>query len=62
MEAYLTLILFGGFLALLILGAPITVSLAGAAMAAYFILDKPLKGVSSLPSDDGTSSIIEWRL
>lgn len=40
MEQYLTLILFGGFLIMLILGAPITVSLAGAAMAAYLILDK----------------------
>lgn len=40
MEAYLTLILFGGFLFMLVLGAPITVSLAGAAMAAYVILDK----------------------
>jgi C4-dicarboxylate transporter, DctM subunit len=39
-EANLTLILFGGFLALLLLGAPITVSLGGAAMAAYLILDK----------------------
>ncbi|EAS40856.1 TRAP transporter large permease [Photobacterium profundum] len=40
MEAYLTLILFGGFLLLLLLGAPITVSLAGASMAAYLLLDK----------------------
>ncbi len=41
MEDYLTLILFGGFLVMLILGAPpITVSLAGASMAAYLILDK----------------------
>ncbi|MGF1698562.1 TRAP transporter large permease [Vibrio lamellibrachiae] len=40
MEAYLTLILFGGFLFLLIIGAPITVSLAGASMAAYLLLDK----------------------
>jgi C4-dicarboxylate transporter DctM subunit len=40
MEANLTLILFGSFLVLLLLGAPITVSLAGAAMAAYLILDK----------------------
>ncbi|EGU49774.1 TRAP-T family transporter large inner membrane subunit DctM [Vibrio nigripulchritudo ATCC 27043] len=40
MEAYLTLILFGSFLVLLILGAPITVSLAGASMAAYLLLDK----------------------
>lgn len=34
MDEYLTLILFGGFLVMLILGAPITVSLAGASMAA----------------------------
>ncbi|OEF25527.1 TRAP transporter large permease [Vibrio rumoiensis] len=40
MDEYLTLILFGGFLIMLILGAPITVSLAGASMAAYMILDK----------------------
>ncbi|HBV77825.1 MULTISPECIES: TRAP transporter large permease [Vibrio] len=40
MDEYLTLILFGGFLVMLILGAPITVSLAGASMAAYMILDK----------------------
>lgn len=40
MEAYLTLILFGGFFILLVLGAPITVSLAGASMAAFLILDK----------------------
>ncbi|MBY5947751.1 TRAP transporter large permease [Photobacterium rosenbergii] len=40
MEGYLTLILFGGFLVMLILGAPITVSLAGASMAAYLVLDK----------------------
>jgi hypothetical protein len=40
MEAYVTEILFGGFLALMLLGAPITVSLAGAAMAAFLILGK----------------------
>jgi C4-dicarboxylate transporter DctM subunit len=40
MEAYLSLILFGGFLVLLLLGAPITISLAGASMAAYLLLDK----------------------
>ncbi|MGO3798803.1 MAG: TRAP transporter large permease [Vibrio casei] len=40
MDEYLTLILFGGFLVMLILGAPITVSLAGASMVAYMILDK----------------------
>ncbi|WP_133407379.1 TRAP transporter large permease [Parashewanella tropica] len=40
MEAYLTLILFGGFILMLILGAPITVSLAGAAMVSYLVLDK----------------------
>jgi C4-dicarboxylate transporter, DctM subunit len=40
MEAYLTLILFGGFIFMLLLGAPITVSLAGASMAAYLLLDK----------------------
>jgi len=40
MEAYLSLILFGGFLVLLLLGAPIVISLAGASMAAYLLLDK----------------------
>lgn len=40
METYVTEILFGGFLALMLLGAPITVSLAGAAMAAFLILEK----------------------
>jgi C4-dicarboxylate transporter DctM subunit len=40
MEAYLSLLLFGGFLVLLLLGAPITISLAGASMAAYLLLDK----------------------
>lgn len=40
MESNLVLILFGGFFALLLLGAPITVSLAGAAMVAYLVLDQ----------------------
>lgn len=40
MEQYLTLILFGSFIFMLLLGAPITVSLAGAAMASYLVLDK----------------------
>lgn len=40
MEMYLPEILFGGFLLLLLLGAPITVALGGAAMAAYMVLDK----------------------
>jgi C4-dicarboxylate transporter DctM subunit len=40
MDAYLPEILFGGFLLLLLLGAPITVALGGAAMAAYVVLDK----------------------
>jgi C4-dicarboxylate transporter DctM subunit len=40
MEENLVLILFGGFIVLLLIGAPITVSLAGAAMAAYLILDE----------------------
>ena len=40
MEMYLPEILFGGFLLLLLLGAPITVALGGAAMAAYVVLDK----------------------
>lgn len=37
---YLPEILFGGFMLLLLLGAPITVALGGAAMAAYLVLDK----------------------
>ena len=40
MEMYVAEILFGGFLLLLLLGAPITVALGGAAMAAYVVLDK----------------------
>lgn len=40
MDAYVTELLFGGFLLLLILGAPITVALGGAGMAAYVVLDK----------------------
>jgi C4-dicarboxylate transporter DctM subunit len=40
MEAYVVEILFGGFFALLLLGAPITVSLAGAAMVAFLVLGK----------------------
>ena len=40
MQEYLTIILFGGFLVLLFIGAPITVSLAGASMFAYLVLDK----------------------
>lgn len=40
MESNIVTILFGGFFALLLLGAPITVSLAGAAMAAYLILEQ----------------------
>lgn len=40
MDAYLPEILFGGFLLLLLLGAPITVALGGAAMGAYMALDK----------------------
>lgn len=40
MEMYLPEILFGGFMLLLLLGAPITVALGGAAMAAYMVLDK----------------------
>jgi len=40
MEMYLPEILFGGFMLLLLLGAPITVALGGAAMAAYIVLDK----------------------
>lgn len=40
MDAYIVEILFGGFFALLLLGAPITVSLAGAAMLAFILLEK----------------------
>ena len=40
MDMYLPEILFGGFMLLLLLGAPITVALGGAAMAAYMVLDK----------------------
>ncbi len=40
MENYLVEILFGGFLLLLVLGAPITVALGGAGMAAYVALGK----------------------
>lgn len=40
MEAYVVELLFGGFLLLLVLGAPITVALGGAGMAAYLVLDK----------------------
>ena len=40
METYLPEILFGGFMLLLLLGAPITVALGGAAMGAYMVLDK----------------------
>ncbi len=40
MEAYIPELLFGGFIILLLLGAPITVALGGAGMAAYIALDK----------------------
>ena len=40
MESYLVEILFGSFVLLLILGAPISVALGGSAMAAYLVLDK----------------------
>lgn len=40
MDMYVAEILFGGFLLLLLLGAPITVALGGAAMGAYMVLDK----------------------
>ncbi|WP_341646079.1 TRAP transporter large permease [Thauera sp. SDU_THAU2] len=40
MEEYLLTILFGSFLGLMLLGAPITVSLAGSAMLAFLALDK----------------------
>ncbi len=40
MENYVAELLFGGFILLLLLGAPITVALGGAGMAAYIALDK----------------------
>lgn len=40
MENYVAELLFGGFIVLLLLGAPITVALGGAGMAAYIALDK----------------------
>ena len=40
MDAYVTELLFGGFILLLLVGAPITVALGGAGMAAYIALDK----------------------
>jgi C4-dicarboxylate transporter DctM subunit len=40
MDMYVSEILFGGFMLLLLLGAPITVALGGAAMGAYVVLDK----------------------
>lgn len=40
MESYTISILFGGFFLLLLIGAPITVSLAGAAMIAFLALGK----------------------
>ncbi|MEO5696298.1 MAG: C4-dicarboxylate ABC transporter permease, partial [Burkholderiaceae bacterium] len=40
MDAYVTELLFGGFILLLLIGAPITVALGGAGMAAYMVLDK----------------------
>ena len=40
MDMYVAEILFGGFMLLLLLGAPITVALGGAAMGAYVVLDK----------------------
>lgn len=40
MEQYTVAILFGSFFLLLVIGAPITVSLAGAAMMAFMILGK----------------------
>lgn len=40
MENYLVEILFGSFFVLLLIGAPITVSLAGAALLSYFALGK----------------------
>lgn len=40
MDQYIITTLFGGFFVLLLLGAPITVSLAGAAMVAYLVLEQ----------------------
>lgn len=40
MEQHTIAILFGGFFVLLLIGAPITVSLAGAAMVAFLVLGK----------------------
>jgi C4-dicarboxylate transporter DctM subunit len=40
MESHVVEILFGGFLALMLIGAPITVALAGAAMLAFLVLGK----------------------
>ncbi|MDZ4362416.1 TRAP transporter large permease [Brevundimonas sp.] len=40
MDMYVAEVLFGGFMLLLLLGAPITVALGGAAMGAYVVLDK----------------------
>lgn len=40
MENYVVALLFGGFFLFLIVGAPISVALGGAAMAAYLALDK----------------------
>ncbi|MCQ9615711.1 TRAP transporter large permease subunit [Paenalcaligenes niemegkensis] len=40
MEQQIVGLLFGGFIILLLIGAPITVSLAGAAMAAFLVLGK----------------------
>lgn len=40
MEQYTVAILFGSFFLMLLIGAPITVSLAGAAMAAFVVLEK----------------------
>lgn len=40
METYVVELLFGGFFVFLLLGAPISVALGGAAMAAYMAIDK----------------------
>ncbi|TCP08409.1 C4-dicarboxylate transporter DctM subunit [Crenobacter luteus] len=40
METYIVEILFGGFFVLLLLGAPITIALGGAAMAAFLAIGK----------------------
>ena len=40
MEQYMVSLLFGSFIVLLLIGAPITVSLAGAALATFIVLDK----------------------